>query len=100
MIDVEVSIVPIGTSSTSISDFVAESEKVLVRYPEFDYRINGIGTEIEANNIDEVFNLIKEMHQAQINKGAQRLQTSIRIDDRRDKESNVNEKITSLVSKM
>ena len=100
MIDVEVSIVPVGTGTTSISDFVAESEKVLKKYSDLKYKITAMSTEIEGKDIDEIFDAIKEMHLAQINKGAKRVETSIRIDDRRDKECTFSEKIASVHSKI
>jgi len=100
MIVAEVSIIPIGTSSTSISDYVVESEKVLKNHSEISYKLTGMATEIEATNIDTLLNVIKEMHNAQINKGAKRVQTSLRIDDRRDKETDLNRKISSVQSKL
>ena len=100
MYDVEISIIPIGTSSTSISDYVAQSEKVLDNYPNLNYNINGMATEIQSDNIDDIFNAAKEMHLAQIKMGAKRVQTSIKVDDRRDKESSIPEKVSSVKSKI
>ncbi|MFH0702116.1 MAG: MTH1187 family thiamine-binding protein [bacterium] len=100
MIDVEISVVPIGTNTTSISEFVAESEKVLKKYPDLSYKLTAMSTEIEGRNINEIFDALKEMHLAQINKGAKRVQTSINIDDRRDKEYTFTEKVLSVRSKL
>ena len=100
MIDVEVSITPIGTGSTSLSDYIAESEKVLNKYPHLSHKLTGMATEIEGKDIDEIFSAIKEMHLAQINKGVNRVQTSIRIDDRRDKQSTLSDKVASVKSKV
>jgi len=100
MINVEIAVVPVGTSSTSISDFVAESEKALGKYPDLSYKITAMSTEIEGKNIEEIFEVLKQMHLAQINKGASRVQTSIRIDDRRDKENTMSEKVASVRAKI
>ena len=100
MLDVEIAIIPLGTCSTSISDYIAESEKVLENYPDVNYNINGMATEIQGENIDKIFELAKEMHLAQISMGAQRVQTSIKIDDRRDKDASIDEKVSSVESKV
>lgn len=100
MIDVAIAITPVGTDSTSISDYVAESEKVLSKYPSINHKINGMDTEIEFNDINQAFDVLKEMHLAQIQKGAQRVSTNIRIDDRRDINNTLDDKVSSVESKM
>jgi uncharacterized protein (TIGR00106 family) len=100
MIDVEIAIVPVGTCSTSTSSFIAQSEKALLKYPALSYKITGMATEIEGENIDDIFDALKDMHLAQINQGANRVQTSIRIDDRRDKQCTLSEKVASVKTKL
>ena len=100
MIDVQVSVIPIGTDSTSISNYVAESEKVLNKYPNLRHKLTAMSTEIEGNDIDEILSAVKEMHAAQLDKGVKRVQTSLRIDERRDKESTLSQKVASVKSKM
>jgi uncharacterized protein (TIGR00106 family) len=99
MINAEIAVVPIGTSSTSISEFISKSEKVLSKHPNVSYKITAMSTELESKNIDEIFEVLKEMHLAQINNGATRVDTTIRIDDRRDKESTMSEKVASVKTK-
>lgn len=100
MINAEVSIVPIGTASTSVSDYVAESEKALKKHDNINYSITGMGTQLEGESIDEILNAIKDMHDAQINKGAKRVYTIIKIDDRKDKNSTLSQKVASVTSKI
>ncbi len=100
MICAEVSIIPIGTSSTSVSDYIAESEKVLQNYTNIKYKLNAMSTEIEADNIDILFDVLKDMHLAQIDNGAQRVSTSVRIDDRRDKDITLSSKVEAVKAKL
>jgi uncharacterized protein (TIGR00106 family) len=100
MIDVEIAVTPLGTDSTSLSKFIAQSEKALQKHPNLSYKITGMATEIEGENIDEIFQTLKEMHLAQINQGLKRVQTSIKIDDRRDKQCTLSEKVASVKSKL
>ncbi|OGI00260.1 MAG: hypothetical protein A2104_01760 [Candidatus Melainabacteria bacterium GWF2_32_7] len=100
MITAEIAVIPVGTSSTSMSDYVAKSEKVLDKHPDLRHKITAMSTEIEGKNLDEIFEVLKEMHEAQITNGALRVQTTIRIDDRRDKECSMSEKVASLKAKL
>ena len=91
----EVSIVPIGTASAGVSQFVAASLKVLEGRKDLAYRLTPMGTIIEGP-LNKVLEAIRDMHEVPFNKGAMRVVTSIRIDDRRDKAANMNGKVESV----
>jgi uncharacterized protein (TIGR00106 family) len=94
----DVTIVPLGTSSTSISSYVAASECLLKEFPDIHYRINPMSTTLEGE-IDRVLELIRRMHEAPFNQGAYRVSTSIRIDDRRDHRNSMDNKINTVKEK-
>jgi len=100
MITAEISIVPLGTASTSVSKFVAEAEKTLKKFPNIKTKLTAMGTELECNDINELFDALKEMHLASFNNEAQRIYSIIKIDDRRDKEASMEEKIESVLQKI
>ena len=50
----------------------------------------------EARNIDEVLNIVGAAHEAISKADVKRVVTTVRIDDRRDKEGSVKEKVKSL----
>jgi uncharacterized protein (TIGR00106 family) len=97
-VDVDVDVVPVGTESTSFSDFVAACELVLKDFPEVKYQINPMSTTLEGE-LDQVMEVVKRMHQAPFAQGVQRVSTSIRIDDRRDKFSTLEEKVAVVKEK-
>ena len=78
----EFEIVPIGSQSASVS---AELAKVaqLIDASGLDYRVSPMGTVVEGN-WDEVMQLAKQCHEAML-ASADRVITSIKIDDRKDK---------------
>ena len=80
----EVSIVPVGTAETGVSRYVAASLEVLDGRKDLTYQLTPMGTVIEGP-LAEVFDAIKDMHEVPFSKGALRVVTDIRIDDRRDK---------------
>lgn len=95
----QVTIVPLGTGSTSLSYYVAEVEKVLKEYPNIKSQLTPMASILEGD-FDEVLKAVREMHEVPFQKGAQRVSTRISIDDRRDKETSMERKVASVKAKM
>jgi len=79
----EISVVPIGTGSPSISHYVAECVAI-VREKGLRYEVTSMGTNVEGD-LRELLSIAEQMHELPFKRGAQRVVTSIKIDDRRDK---------------
>ena len=95
----QVTIVPLGTGSTSLSYYVAEVEKVLKKYKNIKTQLTPMASILEGD-LDEVLKVIREMHEVPFLKGAKRVSTRISIDDRRDKKTSIERKVESVKSKM
>ncbi|MCJ7515913.1 MAG: MTH1187 family thiamine-binding protein [Dehalococcoidia bacterium] len=91
----EVSIVPVGTGDAGISRYVAASLEVLGSRKDLDYRLTPMGTVIEGP-LNKVLDAIRDMHEVPFSKGALRVVTHIKIDDRRDKTVTMNGKLESV----
>ena len=100
MATAEITIIPIGTQSTSSSEFVVEAEKILKNHPDVKTKLTAMGTELECSDISKLFKVLEEMHNASFNEKAQRIYSVIKIDDRRDKESSLESKIESVEEKL
>ncbi len=99
MIIAQVSIAPLGTTSTSISSFVAEAIGTF-RQTGLRYTITPMGTILEAKDMKELFDAIEKCHEALFKAGAKRLYTVILIDDRRDVERTMFDKVKSVEEKL
>ena len=99
MISAELTIIPIGTSGTSLSKYIAAAISALDKTG-VKYNITGMGTIIEADEPEKLFNSIKMAHEAVFNEGAVRVATSVKIDDRRDKEESLEEKVMAVKNKL
>lgn len=96
----EVTIVPLGTGSPSVSKYVAEVHKVLQQAKEpVKFQLTPMSTILEGE-LDDLFAVIRRMHEVPFDKGAQRVSTSIRIDERRDKASTMESKLQSVHEKL
>ena len=94
----EVSVVPLGTGSTSVSDFVAACVDVLDKHKLISYLLTPMGTILEGP-LDEVLQATREMHEVPFNRGAMRVVTTLKIDERRDKALSMEGKLASVRKK-
>ncbi len=94
----ELSIVPIGTQSTSLSSYVADCIKVL-KNKGLRYELTSMGTNIEGN-LKDLIKIAMEMHEVPFKQGAQRVLTTIKIDDRRDKKGTIQGKKKAVEGKL
>ena len=91
----ELVVAPFGVG-TSLSKFVKESIKELDQLPGIRVLHTPMGSIIEADNIDQILEATKRAHEKMFELGAQRVSTLLRIDDRRDKPRQMEDKIESI----
>jgi uncharacterized protein (TIGR00106 family) len=99
---IDVTVIPIGTESSSVSHYVADMQNILKGFKEkgkIEYLLTPMNTIIEGE-LSTLFEVAQAIHEAPFSKGIQRVATNIRIDDRRDKKVSMNDKIKSVESKL
>jgi uncharacterized protein (TIGR00106 family) len=95
----EVSVVPLGTKTPSVSQYVARAIEVLQQEKDMKYEITAMGTIVEGD-LDSILAVVKKMHEATFGEGVARVITMVEIDDRRDKARGMREKVDSLKDKL
>jgi len=93
---VEFSVAPLGTGA-SISTKIARVLKI-VSESGVSYKANPMGTVLEGE-WDKVMDVIKKCHE-EVMKDAERVLTSIKIDDRKGKEQRIEKKLESVEQKL
>ena len=91
---VEVSVVPIGTGETSVSSYVKTAIKI-IEETDLDYQVNSMGTCIQGE-WDEIFSNLKAVHDELAKLGCNRIVTTVKIDDRRDKVGTMDAKVAAI----
>ena len=94
----EVSVVPIGTAKTGVSEYVAGAVRIL-KESGLKYKLTPMGTIVEGD-IKDVLEIIAKMHETPFNKNAERVYTTIKIDDRRDINAEMDNKVKSVMEKI
>lgn len=92
---IEVSIIPLGTGTPSVSKYIAQAMEALQGEEDVKYELTAMGTVIEGD-LERLLALARNMHEAVFAAGVMRVVTVITIDDRRDKISSASGKIESL----
>lgn len=90
----EISVIPIGTPTSSIGDWIAESIRTL-QNEKIKYEVSPMGTLIEGKASD-IFRIAGKMHETALKKGIKRVITTLTVDDRRDKEVTMRSKVASV----
>jgi uncharacterized protein (TIGR00106 family) len=92
---IEVSIVPVGTATPSVSRYVAGAVGILKNEPDVKYELAAMGTIIEGD-LERILALAKRMHDSAFEAGVMRVVTTIKIDERRDKPLTMSGKVEAV----
>ena len=99
MITCDFAILPVGGETTECKDYVTAAVQS-IRDSGLNYQLTGMGTHIEADNLDELYSAIADAQQAIFELGIGRVYSVIKIDDRRDVENRTLDAKVDTVEKM
>jgi len=92
----EINIIPLGTKTPSVSKYIADALRVLGKEKNIIYELTAMGTIVETDSLDLLLTLAKKMHRAVLSGKINRVVTTIKIDDRKDKKMSIKEKVSSV----
>ena len=95
MIIAEISTFAIDGTGTSLGKYVRAALRVL-KDSGHSHHVSPMGTCIETETVDEMFDILKKMHNAVADAGGPRIVTTIKIDDRRDTDRKMEGKLKSV----
>jgi len=96
LIHAEISIYPIGTGNTSVSFYIAKGIEAIQNIKEIKYEINSMGTILESDDIDKIYEASKIIMEVVHNLGVNRVEVILKIDSRKDKQVKMEEKLNSI----
>jgi len=96
MIHAEISIYPLGTSSTSTSFYIAKGIDAIKDVEGIRYEITPMGTLLESKNLEKIFEVTEKMTEVIHNLNVGRIEILLKIDSRKDKETKLEDKIKSV----
>ena len=96
MIHAEISVYPIGTGETSVSFYIAKGIEAIQDIKEIKYEINPMGTVLESESIDKIYEASKTIMEVVHNLGVNRVEVILKIDSRKDKQVKMTDKVESI----
>jgi uncharacterized protein (TIGR00106 family) len=93
-------IAPVGTQSTSIGNYVAAALGAIDKVKALSYELTPMGTILEADNLEPILEAVKTAHEALTAKGILRVESTLIIDDRKDKPRTMKDKVKSVKKHM
>ncbi len=85
-----------ATRTTSASFYIAKAIESIQNIENLRYEINSMGTILESDSIDVIYEASKKMMETVHNLGIARVEVVIKVDSRRDKHVKMEEKIDSI----
>lgn len=95
----ELTLVPIGTEKTSVSPYIAGALDAIGEVEGLTYELNPMGTVLSHKDLNVLYDVIRRMQESVFERGANRVYSVIKIDDRRDKNYTFKDKVKSVNEK-
>ncbi len=95
MATAEISVIALGRSDPSASEYVAEIQRRLAAQDRVRYELHAMGTSLEGETAD-ILALVAELHAVPFELGLPRAYTVLKLDERRDKAQTLGDKVESV----
>ena len=99
MITCDFAILPVGCETSECKDYVTAAVQS-IKDSGLNYQLTGMGTQIEADNLEELYSAIATAQEAIFELGIGRVYTVIKVDDRRDLENRTLDAKVNTVNEM
>ena len=94
----QLTIIPLGTDTTSVGEYVADVQKALEN-ENVAFKLTDMGTLLEGD-IQTLLQAVSQIYELPFNRGAQRVVTQMVIDDRRDKDIAIGDKTAAVQKRL
>jgi uncharacterized protein (TIGR00106 family) len=91
----DVTIIGLGRSDPSASRYIAAIQRKLAQQDRVTYLLHAMGTSLEGETAD-ILALVGELHAVPFELGLPRVYTVLKLDERRDKEQTLADKVASV----
>jgi uncharacterized protein (TIGR00106 family) len=80
----DLTVLALGRSETSASEYIAEIQRRLAAQDRVRYRMHAMGTSLEGTT-EDILAVVGDLHAAPFEMGVPRVYTVLKLDERRDK---------------
>ena len=95
MATADLTVIALGRPDASASAYIAEIQRRLAAQDRVGYRMHAMGTSLEGSTAD-ILAVAAELHAVPFELGVPRVYTVLKLDERRDKEQTLYDKVASV----
>jgi uncharacterized protein (TIGR00106 family) len=99
MATAELTVIGLGRSDPSASEYIAEIQRRLAAQDKVRYELHAMGTDLEGSTQD-ILALVGELHRVPFEMGLPRVYSVLKLDERRDKEQSLSDKVRSVEDRL
>jgi uncharacterized protein (TIGR00106 family) len=99
MATADLTVIALGRPGTSASEYIAEIQRRLAAQDRVRYELHAMGTSLEGTTAD-ILAIVGELHEVPFEMGVMRVYTVLKLDDRRDREQTLAEKVQSVRARL
>lgn len=87
--------IALGRPDPSASAYIAEIQRRLAAQDRVRYVLHAMGTSLEGTT-DDILAVVRDLHEVPFEMGVPRVYTVLKVDDRRDREQTLADKVESV----
>lgn len=95
MATADLTVIALGRPAASASAYIAEIQRRLAAQDRVRYAMHAMGTSLEGGTAD-ILAVVGELHAVPFELGAPRVYTVLKLDERRDKQQTLEDKVASV----
>jgi uncharacterized protein (TIGR00106 family) len=95
----ELTVIGLGQEDPSAGEYIAEIQRRLAAQDKVGYRLQAMGTELEGST-EDILSVVAELHRVPFELGLPRVYTVLKLDERRDKEQTLDDKVRSVEDRL
>jgi uncharacterized protein (TIGR00106 family) len=99
MATAELTVIGLGRADPSAGEYIAEIQRRLGAQDRVRYELHAMGTDLEGSTAD-ILALVAELHRIPFELGLPRVYTVLKLDERRDKEQSLADKVRSVEDRL
>ena len=89
----------LGRSDPSAGEYIAEIQRRLAAQDRVRYELHAMGTDLEGST-EDILAVVGELHAVPFEQGVPRVYTVLKLDERRDKEQSLADKVRSVEERL
>ena len=95
MATADLTVIALGRAEASASTYIAEIQRRLERQDRVRYSLHAMGTSLEGSTPD-ILAVVAELHAVPFEMGIPRVYSVLKLDERRDREQTLEDKVESV----